>query len=107
MNPFKRFYEYFSRKSGKQRVFFIIGFILIAVFVFFFIKGNFFDNKSSEQNSEMSISDTSQSEESSNSQIQYEDAEFHISLLDLLILLAIIIIFVIHKIREKIRHRRM
>lgn len=107
MNPFKRFYEYFSRKSGKQRVFFIIGFILIAVFVFFFIKGNFFDNKIAAQSSEMSISDTSQSEENSNSQIQYEDAEFHISLLDLLILLVIIIIFVIHKIREKIRHRRM
>ncbi len=108
MRPFNKIRDYFSEKSGKQRVFIVICFVLLAVFVFFFIKGNFFDNKEPPRD-ETSVSDTAQSGESSDKTQAAQDNEvkFHINLLDLVILLVVIVLFVIHKIREKIRHRRM
>lgn len=109
MNPFKRFYEYFTAKSGKQRVLFVIAALLIAVFAFFFIKGNFFDNKKVPAD-ETSIGDTSQAEESGGDNSPPEqsgDIKFRISFFDLGILLVVIIFFTAHKIREKIKHRRM
>lgn len=111
MNPFKRFYIYFTAKSVKQRIGVIIAFALLMNFVVFFIKGNFFDNRSrTYENSQTSVSDTSQSEENAdgNSEVsQGNDIKFHISVIDMVILLVVIAFFVIHKIREKQKHRRM
>lgn len=110
MNPFKRMHDYFLEKSGKQRVLIVICLALLAIFVCFFIKGNFFDNKTKTHESggnETSVSDTRYSEENSGETqtAQSNDVKFHINLLDFLILLVVVIFFVIHKIREK--RRRM
>ncbi len=109
MNPISKMREYFAEKSGKQRVLIVICFALIAVFVFFFIKGNFFDKKETSHD-ETSVSDTSQAGEDENgneTQVQGYEVEFHISFIDVLILIAIVVLIIIHKIREKIKHRRM
>ncbi len=104
-NPFKRFGEYFAAKSVKQKILFIIGVLLLAVFVFFFIKGNFFDNHA--KSTETSYS-TSQDGASSGDETQAEQSppKFRINFFDVGIVVIVIILFVIHKIREKQKFRR-
>lgn len=106
-NPFKRFYNYFTAKSVKQRIYVIIAFSLLAVFAFFFIKGNFFDNRNVPQTSQSEIADSGDSGDNS----QAEEAEqsaphFTISFFDCIALIGLIGVFVIVRIRRKLKMRR-
>lgn len=103
-NPFKRFYNYFTAKSVKQRIYVIIAFSLLAVFAFFFIKGNFFDNRNVPQTSQSESDDsgdTSQAEEAEQSA-----PHFTISFFDCIALIGLIGVFVIARIRRKLKMRR-
>lgn len=75
---FGRFAEYFAAKSTKQKILFVIGVLLLAAFVFFFIKGNFFDNGNV-----------------SGETPQNDRAKFRIGFIDIAVLLAIAAGFVI------------
>ncbi len=106
-NPFKRFYNYFIAKSVKQRVYVIIAFTLLAFFAFFFIKGNFFDNRNVPQTSQ---SESDESDDSGDTS-QAEEAEqsaphFTISFFDCIALIGLIGVFVFARIRRKLKMRR-
>lgn len=75
---FGRFAEYFAAKSTKRKILFVIGVLLLAAFVFFFIKGNFFDNGSV-----------------SGETPQNDRTKFRIGFIDIAVLLAIAAGFVI------------
>lgn len=97
----KRFIEYFSRKSVKQRVYLIIGFVLLLTLCFFIFKGNIID-KPIQTNSSSSVSQESESgtEESSS------DIKFHISIIDIAPLCIVTVGYGIHKYRQAKRERR-
>ena len=85
----KRLIKYFKGKSVKQRI--TIGIILAAalMLVIFTIKANFFDVPP----------ETAEAQES--------EPQFHINLVDIGILLATLVIYSIHKIREKRKQGRL
>lgn len=111
-NPFKRFYKYFTAKSVKQRIYVIIAFFLLAVFAFFFIKGNFFDNRNAPQTSQSESADsgdsddTSQAEEAEQSAPEQSAPHFTISFFDCIALIGLIGVFVFARIRRKLKMRR-
>ncbi len=120
MNPFKRFYDYFTAKSVKQRVYIIIAFTLLLIFAAFAVKGVFLNSggaeKSTSANSGTSIGgtsdDSSQAEGNNDSDtetktVQTQDLKFRISIVDMIVLLVVITFFVIKKLGEKRKHRRM
>lgn len=112
MNLFKRFYDYFTAKSVKQRIGAIIAFILLLIFAVFLIKGNFFDkrHKTYESDRQTSASDISQNEESTADNSNTEkssDVKFNISFIDMGILMVVITFFAVHKFREKRKHGRL
>lgn len=83
-------YNYFKSKSIKQRI--AICFVVIAmlVFLFFVIKGNLYDIPTESQDTEQSGS-----------------PQFHVSLVDMGVLAAVIIAYISHKIHEKRKQKRM
>lgn len=109
-NPIKAVQNYLAAKSIKQRIYLVIIFSLLIVFVVFFIKGNLFDDKvKAEINSVSQISDSSENNSENNSEMseqkELNEPQFKISFIDLGILLIVIVLFVIHKIRDKLKHR--
>ncbi len=94
--------DYFAKKTPKQRIFSVIGFTLIAVLIFFIIKGNIYDS----QRRNSAKSDQSNSESSNDSEDQSE-IRFHINWLDIAIPAAIFGAYGIHKYREKKREKRL
>lgn len=120
-NPFVRFYNYITEKPVKQRIYIVIAIVFLLFFAFFLIKGNFFDNRlpdnSENTHTEMSQSESGESvtSDTSNESVTGDTSQstneggpkFHISLIDMVVLLAIIAIFVVKKIREKRKHRRL
>ena len=118
MNPFKRFYDYFTAKSVKQRVYIIIAFTLLLIFAAFAVKGVFLNSggaeKSTSANGGTSIGGTSdgssQAEGNSDTEtktVQTQDLKFRISIVDMIVLFVVITFFVIKKLSEKRKHRRM
>lgn len=85
----KKLYDYFKGKSIKQRIAICFVIAAILMFLFFIIKGNFFDIPS-EGNTEQSSA-----------------SQFHISIVDMALLVGVIVAYIIHKIREKRRQKRM
>ena len=85
----KRIIKYFKGKSVKQRI--AIGIILVAVLtlLIFTIKANFFDVPP----------ETAETQES--------EPQFHINLVDVGILLTTLVVYSIHKIREKRKQGRL
>lgn len=107
MNPFVKFGRYFGEKSIKQKILFVIGVLLISTFVFFFIKGNFFDNRQTSSETSQTYSDsTSQSEEVPQNAPE-NTAKFHIGFFDIVILLALISVYVVRFIIKRRNNRRM
>lgn len=88
MNPFKRFWRYFTSKTLKQKICFVIVISSVLVLAFFMIKGNFFDPHISESGEGGQI-------------------EFRVNLIDMGVLLGVIIAYIVHKVREKIQQRRL
>ena len=87
----KKLYTNLMKKSVKQRIFFCIVLTVMLMLLFFIIKGNFFD------------APIETAEEAENA----DSPQFHISLIDVGVLLAVIVVFCVHKIREKRKHRRL
>lgn len=107
-NPFKRFYNYFIAKSVKQRVYVIIAFTLLAFFAFFFIKGNFFDNRNVPQTSQSESAESDDSGDTSQTAQETEQSapHFTISFFDCIALIGLIGVFVFARIRRKLKMRR-
>lgn len=108
---FKRFYAYFTGKSVKQRICICIVLSVMLTFLFFIVKANFFDKP---EPSQMSVSEydddtdnAAESETEDGTPENYEPPKFHISLIDVGVLLGVIAAHSIHKIREKKKQRRM
>lgn len=105
----KRIREYFAGKTPKQRVLVIIGAILLAVFVFFIIKGNIFDRRVSD-NSPQSVlqSENSSSEETNSEQNEPADeVAFHINWIDIGVLAVLFTAYGVHKYRQAKREKRL
>lgn len=107
---FKKFHAYITGKSVKQRVCICVVLTIMLTLLFFTVKANFFDNPETPQTS---VSEYDEYTESStengtyNTEENYEPPKFHISLIDVGVLLAVIAAYSIHKIREKRKQRRM
>lgn len=84
----KKLYSRFMEKSIKQRVCICIVLVAVLTLLFFTIKANFFDIP------------TEATE-------QYESPQFHVSLVDMGLLLGSVTVYSIHKIREKRKQRRL
>ncbi len=107
MNPLKRFGNYFGKKTTKQKVLFVIGLLLIAVFAFFFIKGNFFDNKRTANESGSSYSEGTSQDGDTAQTAPDKQPKFHVGIVDIVIIIAIIAAYVIRTIIKKHNNRRM
>lgn len=106
-NLFGRFAEYFAAKSTKHKIMFVIGVLLLAAFVFFFIKGNFFDTRSaSSETSQTSYSEGTSQNEGSTQNAPEKTTKFHIGIIDIVILLVLIAAYVVRLIIKR-RNRRM
>lgn len=108
---FKKIYAYITGKSVKQRICICIVLTVMLTLLFFTVKVNFFDTPEPEP--QQSVSDDAGYAESaadtgtdSSAVENYDPPEFHISLIDVGVLLAVIAAYSIHKLREK-RKRRM
>lgn len=108
MKPFVRFGKYFGEKSTKQKILFVIGVLIFSTFVFFFIKGNFFDNRSvsSDETSQTYSDGTSQDEDTPQNAAE-NTAKFHIGFVDIVILLVLIAVYVVRIIIKRRNNRRM
>lgn len=87
----KKLYNSFMGKSVKQRIFICIIAVVLLTFLFFIIKANFFD---------IPLEPSEGSEPS-------DRPQFHISLVDIGLLAAVTGAYIIHKIREKRKQRRL
>lgn len=86
----RKLYNTIMSKSVKQRIFICIIAVVLLTFLFFIIKANFFD---------IPLELAEGSEPS-------DRPQFHISLVDMGLLAAVIGAYVIHRIREKRKRRR-
>ncbi len=104
-----KMYTYITEKSVKQRICICIVLTVMITLLFFTIKENFFGcipdtpQTSASESAESSVENETSDSISEN----YEPPQFHVSLIDVGVLLAVIAAYSVHKIREKIRHRRM
>lgn len=104
MNPFIRFGEYFGSKTTKQKILFIIGVLILSVFVFFFIKGNFFDNRGASSETSQTYSEGTSQSEGETQNAPEKTPKFHIGIIDIVILIVLIAAFVVRLIIK--RHNR-
>lgn len=104
----KRLYEIWCSKSIIQRIYTVIFLFLLLLFLFFIIKGNFFDNNVADTQSNIVSSVEAESEDTTESNEPYTPAkiEFHISLWDVGILLVVVIAYLIHKYKERTKGKR-
>ncbi len=92
----KKLKAYWGGKSVKQRICVCIVLAAMLTLLFFTVKANFIDKPTEPANA----SESAETEE-------YEPPEFHISLIDAGILLAVITAYSVHKIREKKKQGRL
>lgn len=103
-------FEKLKEKTIPQKIRICIGLTLVLTFIFFVIKGNFFDERTVAPPQE-----TSQSENSGESSPPQEETNapseskvrFNISWLDIGILAALFTAYGVHKYREKKREKRL
>ncbi len=87
----RKLYNTIMSKSVKQRIFICIVAVVLLTFLFFIIKANIFDMPP----------DTAEGAEPT------DRPQFHISFVDIGLLVAVTGAYVIHKIREKRKQRRL
>lgn len=108
---FKKIHTYITGKSVRQRICICIVMAVMLTFLFFTVKANFFDNPEPPQTSVSEYAEHTDNAAESGTEDSiaenYEPPKFHISLIDVGVLLAVIAAYSIHKIREKKRQRRM
>lgn len=86
----KKLLDYFKSKSVKQRIAICVVLAAMLTLLFFIIKANFFDIPAENPSAEQS-----------------DLPQFHISLVDMLAFAGIIIAYIVHKIHEKRKQKRM
>ncbi len=101
----RKFIDYFMKKSVKQRIYLIIGFVLLLVLCFFIIKGNIIDNNQL-PNTAGEISSTTVEASADEPPDTTSAITFRISLFDVLPLIAVFIAYGIHKFRQAKKERR-
>ena len=97
----KKLYNYFIRKSVKQRICICIVLTVMLTLFFFTVKENFFGHNTPQT----SVSESAENIEGD--MTEYEPPRFHISLIDMGVLLAVITAYSVHKIREKRKQGRL
>ena len=98
----KKLYAYITGKSVKQRICICIVATAMITLLVFTIKANFFDRPVDNPQTEISESiETSEGENSENVPAKNEPTQFHISLIDVGVLLVVVTAYCIHKFREK------
>ena len=107
MNPFIRFGRYFGEKSTKQKILFVIVVLLLSAFVFFFIKGNFFDNRRTSSETSQTYSDSTSQNEDAPQTAPENTTKFHIGFFDVVIFLALIAVYAVRWIIKRRNNRRM
>ncbi len=107
MVTIKKLYAYITGKSVKQRICICIVLTAMLTLLFFTVKVNFFDKPVLPETSVSDNSDSTEQSETTDSADVYKPPQFHISLIDIGILLAVISAYSVHKIREKKRQRRL
>lgn len=111
-NAFVKLKESFESKTIPQRIRICIGLTLVITFIFFVIKGNFFDTRTTTappqetSQSADSVDGSSPPQEESNAQSDSK-VRFNISWLDIGILAALFTAYGVHKYREKKREKRL
>lgn len=101
----KKLKAYWNGKSIKHRVYICIALTAMLTLIFFTVKGNFFDKSNAPP---VSVSESSEVTESGEETAEEsEPPAFHISLIDIGVLLGVIGAYSVHKIREKKRQGRL
>lgn len=108
---FKKINAYITGKSVKQRISICIVLTVMLTFLFFTVKANFFDNSEPPQTSVSEYAEHTDNAAEDGTEDgaaeNYEPPKFHISLIDVGVLLSVIVAYSIHKIREKRKQGRM
>lgn len=104
----KKLYAYITGKSVKQRICICIVATAMITLLVFTVKANFFDRPLDNPQTEISESiETSEGENSENVPANSEPPQFHISLIDVGVLLVVVTAYCIHKFREKRKQGRL
>lgn len=107
---FGKIKENFAKKTIRQKIYFCIGITMLLIFLFFIIKGNFFDKREI-PSSEVSQSASAESGESSDEEQSTQNSDnrvhLHISWIDIGALAALCTVYGVHKYREKKREKRL
>ena len=104
----KKLYAYITGKSVKQRICICIVATAMITLLVFTVKANFFDRPVDNSQTEISESiETSEGENSENVPANSEPPQFHISLIDVGVLLVVVTAYCIHKFREKRKQGRL
>lgn len=102
--------ENFAQKTIRQKIRICIVLVLLLTFLFFVIKGNFFDTQANISDAPTSTSQTSDDESSYNEEPSAPRAKnkvrININWIDVGILGVLCIAYGVHKFREKKRERR-
>lgn len=106
MVAIKKLYAYITGKSVKQRICICIVATAMITLLVFTIKANFFEPVDNPQTEISESIETSEGENSENVPAKNEP-QFHISLIDVGVLLVVVTAYSIHKFREKRKQRRM
>lgn len=102
----KKILEIFMKKSVKQRICLCIVLTAVLTILAFSIKAYFFDEQS-DSTSQTEISQAANNAEKDNSAASANNSpQFHISWIDVGVLLAAILAYSIHKIHEKRKQQR-
>ncbi len=100
----KKLKAYWGGKSVKQRVCICIVLAVMLTLLFFTVKANFIDKPNIPQTS---VSGSAENETTDSNSESYEPPPFHVSLIDVGVLLAVIAAYSVHKICEKKKQGRL
>lgn len=106
----KKLYAYITGKSIKQRICICIVATAMITLLFFTIKANFFDRPVTDSIPQTEISESVEMSEGESGEAITAENElptFHISLIDVGVLLIVVTAYCIHKIREKKKQGRL
>lgn len=100
--------ENFAKKTIQQKIRFCIMLLLLLTFLFFLIKGNFFDVRElpTSETSQSSYSGESNEDSREQSTQSSNKVHFHINWIDIGVLTLLCTAYCVHKYREKKREKR-
>lgn len=106
---FKKLKAYWNGKSVKQRIYIFIAVSAVLTLFIFTVKAYIFDTPQTDNYPQTEASETEDSNDEVNENVPETANEpmFHISLIDVGILLAVVSAYCVHKIREKKKQGRL